>query len=112
MMKKTEKGVGYLVEREYEMAAEEWGEKFASLHEGAAVLREEIEEATDEGNCVDYSFSCLWDAVKANDTVCIKVVLQDIYTHAILGASEMIQVAAMAMKILATLEQEGKDGKD
>lgn len=103
MMKKTEKGVGYLVEHEYEMAAEEWGEKFASLHEGAAVLREEIEEATDEGNCVDYSFSCLWDAVKSNDTARIREELRNIYTHAILGASEMIQVAAMAMKMSKTL---------
>lgn len=103
MMKKTEKGVGYLVEHEYEMAAEEWGKKFASLHEGAAVLREEIEEATDEGNCVDYSFSCLWDAVKLNDTARIREELRNIYTHAILGASEMIQVAAMAMKMSKTL---------
>lgn len=103
MMKKTEKGVGYLVEHEYEMAAEEWGEKFASIHEGAAVLREEIEEATGEGDCVDYSFSYLWDAVKTNDTARIREELRNIYTHAILGASEMIQVAAMAMKMSKTL---------
>ena len=103
MMKKTEKGVEILAQHEYEMAAEEWGEKFASLHEGAAVLREEIEEATDEGNSVDYFFSYLWDAVKTNDTARIREELRNIYTHAILGASEMIQVAAMAMKMSKTL---------
>lgn len=52
---------------------------------------------------MDYSFSYLWDAVKTNDTARIREELRNIYTHAILGASEMIQAAAMAMKMSKTL---------
>lgn len=38
---KTMKDVELLTESEYDMAAEKWGGKFASRHEGASVIRED-----------------------------------------------------------------------
>ena len=103
MMKLTEKCVEILAKYEDEMAAEEWGEKFASLHEGAAVLREEIEEALDDAHYMNLAFCGMWEAVKENDNGKVAEQLKKIYKEAILGASEMIRVAAMAMKMSKTL---------
>ena len=42
--KRTMRGVDYLIENELDFAADEHGATFASLHEGAAVLCEEVDE--------------------------------------------------------------------
>lgn len=46
--KRTMRGVDYLIENELDMARDEHGATFASMHEGESVLREEIEEAIDD----------------------------------------------------------------
>lgn len=103
MMKKTERGVEIIAQHEYEMAAEERGEKFASLHEGAAVLREEIEEALDDAHYMNLAFCGMWEAVKEKDNEKVAGQLEKLYKEAIIGASEMIRVAAMAVKMSETL---------
>lgn len=39
----SEKLVNELIQAEYENACENWGDKYNSLHEGYAVLKEEVE---------------------------------------------------------------------
>lgn len=40
----TEKLVNDLIQAEYKNACEQYGEKYHSLHEGYALLKEEVEE--------------------------------------------------------------------
>ena len=86
-----------MVEDELKWANKEHGEKFHSNHEAIAVTFEEIQEAQDEFEIVFEELEGLWRCVKY-DWAVPKDVLDRISTHAINGACEMIQVAAMARK--------------
>lgn len=78
--------------------AKENHEPFHSLHEGYAVLLEEVEECMDELQAVQIRTSRLWDAVKEDATDEALCFLDQIEEAAVRLASEAIQVAAMARK--------------
>ena len=86
-----------MVEDELKWARKEHGENFHSNHEAIAVTFEEIQEAQDEFEIVIDEIEGLWSCVKYDWTV-PKDILDRISTHAINGAAELIQVAAMARK--------------
>ena len=112
---KTMKDVELLVESEYDMAAEKWGGKFASRHEGASVIREEFEEAIEEMEEIQKAYKAMWLCVRRDFSKKVMAdAVDDVYNHAVEAACELIQVAAMAYKMLATLaeEKEDEDGKD
>lgn len=69
---------------------------FASNHEGAAVLLEEIEEARDEMERIKSAYDLLWRSIK-HDMMSIRE-LEPLRKHATLCAAECIQVAAMCEK--------------
>lgn len=97
------------------MAAEKWGGKFASRHEGASVIREEFEEAIEEMEEIQKAYKEMWLCVRRDFSKKVMAVsVDDIYKLAVEAACELIQVAAMAHKMLATLaeEKEDEDGKD
>lgn len=113
--KNTMKDVELLTESEYDMAAEKWGGKFASRHEGASVIREEFEEAIEEMEEIQKAYKDMWMCVRRDFSKKVTADAVDgVYNHAVEAACELIQVAAMAYKMLATLaeEKEDEDGKD
>ncbi len=91
------KQVEELVSVELESARVEH-EAFHSLHEGYAVLLEEIEESRDELQAVTAHTSALWRCVKDDNALCAKLALVEIEDAAVCLAAEAIQVAAMARK--------------
>lgn len=109
--KRTLRGVDYLIDNELDMAREENGEVFSSLHEGAAVLHEEVDEALDEIETVKQRYAMLWLNVKQDDPRAASCYAEDIASHAERLACEAIQVAAMALKFIDTVE-EAKNGED
>lgn len=86
-----------MVEDELKLAQKDHGEKFHSNHEAIAVTFEEIQEAQDEFEIVLEEIKNLWRCMKY-DWAVPNDVLDRINTHAINGAAELIQVAAMARK--------------
>lgn len=70
---------------------------FHSDHEAASVLREEIEEATEDAISVQEGYQTVWKAVRKDAKVPDEDLLS-IRDKAIHGAAELIQVAAMAEK--------------
>lgn len=81
---------------------------FHSPHEGAAVIKEEIEEAEEELREVKELYMFLWKCVKENNPVGCE---RGIYDHAIGLAVEAIQIAAMAQKFInSQKEREKSDG--
>lgn len=106
--KRTMRGVDYLIENELDFATEEHGATFASLHEGAAVLFEEVQEAQDEDGSIDNLIPVFWEAVKNEDSKRARMFAEDIASHAERLACEAIKVAAMALKFVDTVE-EGED---
>lgn len=108
--KRTLRGVDYLIENELDFAAEEHGATFASMHEGDSVIREECEEAGLEFNQVDKHYRLMWECIKENDCRNARRYADEIASHAERLACEAIQVAAMALKFVDTVE-EGEDGR-
>lgn len=95
---KTMNGVKYLVQHELDMASEEHGEKFHSNHEAYAVIKEEIEETSDELATIADSLDRMWCSIMVDEK--IGVHLEYIEKHAMQCACEAIQVAAMARKAM------------
>lgn len=79
---------------------------FHSPHEGYAVIKEEIEEAEEQLTYSKQLLESLWTSIKVNDNSLpySKMFCEDLKQRAIDGATELIQVAAMAQKYLDSIE--------
>ena len=89
-----------LVSEELERAKEAH-EDFHSLHEGYAVLLEEIDESRDEIQIIQADAAALWRCVKNDNALEAKLALVEIEDAAVRLAAEAVQVAAMARKAVA-----------
>lgn len=103
-MQKLFNGVGRLVTEEYGRAAAEHGGAAHSPHEGYALIKEEVEEAQAEMEMLNQRLDHLWTSVKRDEDQCGPHYLIHIKKTAMLGACELIQVAAMAEKALLGYE--------
>lgn len=104
-MNKVKDKLPALVEEELAAAMEEHP-LFASAHEGYAVLLEEVEEAEVELKNSQNSLRLLWSGVKHDNPETVKLAANHAKYAAINLAAEAIQVAAMALKLLASLGPE------
>ena len=99
----TEKLASELIQAEYLNAVVNFGEKFNSLHEGYAVLKEEIEEVRDEYTSLISNYHSLWENIKGNDEDILHTIAE-MQIDVINQISELAQVGAVLMKIKNTLE--------
>lgn len=99
--KKTKRSVEHLVWKELEYAQENHGKTFHSNHEGAAVIYEEICEATAEYELMTDKWDDFWKSVMADDEDrFIRLKASRIGRRAVALACEAIQVAAMCAKLM------------
>ena len=105
-VKETEKLVNNLIQAEYKNACENWGEKYHSLHEGYAVLLEEVEEVKPEITQLLNSFDVFWLWVKRNNQSHKYLCVEDMYKATENAMKELAQVGAVLQKIKNTLEVE------
>lgn len=103
-MKELVDGVIRLVSEEYGRAAAEHGGAAHSPHEGYALIKEEVEEAQAEMETLNQRLGHLWTSVKSDEDQYGPHYLVYIKKAAVLGACELIQVAAMAEKALLGYE--------
>jgi len=78
---------------------------FHSLHEGWAVLKEEIEEAHKELIDTEFNLTQMWKAVKTDNDAAAQNAVRKVEKAAVRLAAEAIQVAAMARKVQASIER-------
>lgn len=104
-MEELMKAVSALAGEEYQRAAAEHGGAANTPHEGYALIKEEVEEAKEELVAVEEQLGHLWTEVKADETEHIPHYTAHIKQLAILGACELIQVAAMTDKAVAGLRK-------
>ena len=103
-MEKLIEEVAELVEREYGRAGAKFGLTNHSDHESYAIILEELQEAKAEIDSFERELSLFWSMVKADDDDPYKYsCLHQMQSVALLGACEMIQVAAMAKKAAITV---------
>ena len=74
------------------------GNQYNSLHEGYAVLLEEVEEAENELERVKEELSDLWLCIKQNDNEGAVNALRRIATHSHFLIQESVQIAAVTNK--------------
>lgn len=103
----TEKLVNDLIQAEYTNACEQFGEKYHSLHEGYAVLLEEVEEVEAYFSKLKDVIIDIWGATKQNKTEHLGKYI-DAYAIrcAEFSIKELAQVGAVLKKIQNTLEVE------
>lgn len=105
MMTDLLNSVSALVDEEYKRAASEHGGAANTPHEGYALIKEEEEEAADQMTAVSQRVTSLWLEVKSDNLKAQHTALLGIRAAAILGACELIQVAAMADKTIIGLNK-------
>lgn len=103
----TEKLTLDLIQVEYLNAVVNFGEKFNSLHEGYAVLLEEVEEVEMYIKRLKNDIDSMWSYIKSkeNKTKFIKYYVDncfDVFTNN--SIKELAQVGAVLMKIKNTLQ--------
>lgn len=102
----TKKLVKQAIEEETKKAVEKWGPTYSSLHEGYAVLKEEVEEAEERMNAINHNIEWFWSNIKCGESLPdfngtadrIKFAAEQL-------ALEACQIAAVCNKIMNGLEQ-------
>lgn len=95
-----------LVEKELTASKNEREEKFPSFYHGYLVLKEEIEEATEEADILKCEEEITWKSIRENRTSHLKYDIENLKMTAENTALECIQVLAMIEK----LKEVGKYG--
>lgn len=101
---KTENLTQELINSEYLNAVVNHGEKYNSLHEGYAVLLEEVEEVKSEITQLLNSFDVFWLWVKRNNKGHKYLCVEDMYKETENAIKELAQVGAVLLKTKNTLE--------
>lgn len=104
----TEKLVKELIDVEYKNACECYGEKYNSLHEGYAVLLEELEEAENDIKMLHNQINWIWRAIKENSLDHSKEVSGGMLKKTNYAIKELAQVGAVIRKLQNTLEMKGR----
>lgn len=90
------KKIAGFISKEYDEAIKKHG-IFQSDHEAYAVLKEEVEEASEELDYIDASMVLMWGDIREDKDITERA--ERIYQYAISLIQEATQVAAMALKI-------------
>ena len=96
------------IEAEKKKAAEKHGKKFASAHEGYAVMLEEMDEAIAEMELVKNAMGYLWTYTKQDAYQTASGEALMVYKRAVALMLETAQLAAMALKFRDTIGEDGK----
>ena len=101
---KTEMKINEAVSLELVRACNVYGADYHSLHEGYAVLLEEVEEAENELTYIKNHLAMIWDSVKVDDPAEVKSNARIVALDAVNLAKEAAQIAAVAKKIIGSLD--------
>lgn len=97
-----------LVQREYRQAKKDH-KPIASLHEGYAVLLEEVQETKEACEQIEEYCNLLWENIRRDNPELAEYNINTIIDIAIETACEAIQVAAVCRRILDRCK-EGENG--
>lgn len=98
----TENLVEQLIQAEFKNACKKFGEKYNSLHEGYAVLLEEVEEVKEQTRKLRL-IKVIWNEIKDNNNNKLYKLLDLMEIGVICAIKELAQVGAVLMKIKNTL---------
>ena len=100
----TKEFINKAIECEIQNAVQSHGEKYSTSHEAWAILKEEIEEASDELEKVETLSKIMWNAIKQDNNKWQKSHLDAMREYALNLIAETCQVIAVVDKFQKTLE--------
>lgn len=109
MEEKTKRKIEEIIREERDDADRKYP-LFSSLHEGESVIREEIEEVSEVLDEIMEAHNWIWKAVRANKSETVKSAAKTIAKLSRALIAESVQVAAMAGKIVDSIEREEDNG--
>lgn len=104
------KKIDNTIQDEYNDIVEKYGDKYHSIHEGYAVLLEEVEEAENELIHTKNDMQLLWSEIKLfknenyNDRKRIIGNIESIKDYALKSIYELVQVVAVCKRLENTME--------
>ena len=101
----TEELVNELIQAEYRNACENWGDKYNSLHEGYAILKEEYEEAETKVYFCKNVLGWIWRATKEGNTPYVAECIDTMEKDATLAMMELAQVLSCCKKLKNTIQE-------
>ncbi len=102
-----------LIKAQVDYAKQKHGGLFNSMHEGYAVLLEEMDELMEAVETAKGDIQEIWDAVKHDDFKRAYDILEDLQIDCRLGIDEISQVAAVAQKMIETMDgMNGAENKE
>lgn len=99
MMDHLSPGVEALVELEHKTIVDKYGDGYTSMHEGYAVLKEEIEEAEEALQDVKKHLDWAWLAVREDERKLFGSEILRVEHYAKQLAAEAVQVAAVCRRM-------------
>lgn len=96
--------INKLAEIELVQANHKHPELFASMHEAYAVLKEELEETSEELELCNYGLDQIWCGTKSDDYKLVHDALDPLEQHSWQCVAEAIQVLAMCKKARLSME--------
>lgn len=105
---KSETLINTLIQAEYENACNQYGEKFNSIHEAYAILKEELEETMNELNTMNAVFDVLWLDVKGDNIEPLNKLISNMKSYQLKAMKELAQVGAVLLKFKNTIKNKNK----
>lgn len=93
---------------ELEQAEKRWGKTYHSMHEGWAVLKEEVDEVKFNLKIVKDQTKYLWNATKKDNESWSNFTIKEIQENAVKAMMELAQVWAVCEKMQKTIGKEGR----
>lgn len=106
-MSELRDAVSRVLDEEISRIKARYGETYASIHEAYGVLSEELHEARQEVKGLRAYVKDLLSDLPFEDRDDLRCDLNEAYWHALNGACELIQVAAVCRKAMDTLKKQG-----
>lgn len=103
-MEELRECVEWLTELELERANKTNKSKFNSMHEGYAVILEEVEEVKEEFELLKIVVDGIWNSIRRNNTKVAIECMESLKKRAVYLSCEAIQVAAMSEKFKDSFE--------
>lgn len=102
--KESDKLAKELIDAEYVNACKNWGDKYNSLHEAYAILKEEIEETQERLDDLKKNLGLFWDGIRHDFlNVDFNSLTQEMLQDVIFQTLELAQCGAVLMKICNTI---------
>ena len=90
---------------ELQNIVKEHGPTYHSVHEGFAVLMEEVQEACEDSKFMNNRLECVWHAVRNDDPKTLLNNLGEVKQFALALAEEAVQCAAVCEKFIGSVQK-------